>query len=98
MAAGRPGLRLLDCGCGTGHNLRLLAPHGRAFGLDLSEGGLALAREVRPAAGAGRCHAVIPFASDSFDLVTSFDVLQCVPTTARRCGRWRAWPDPAAPW
>lgn len=77
LTNGRPGLRLVDCGCGTGHNLRLLRPYGNAVGFDLSE------------AGPGRAHASglkvlrgdvtrIPLASSSFDLATSFDVLQCV--------------------
>jgi SAM-dependent methyltransferase len=77
LANGRPGLRLVDCGCGTGHNLQLLHPHGRAVGFDLS------------AAGPARAHAAgltvlrgdvtrIPLASASFDVATSFDVLQCV--------------------
>src|SRR5215208_1662001 len=77
LANGRPGLRLVDCGCGTGHNLQLLRPHGRAIGFDLS------------AAGPARAHAAgltvlrgdvtrIPLASGSFDVATSFDVLQCV--------------------
>ena len=45
VAGTRRGLRLLDCGCGTGHNLAsLLHPYGRAFGFDLTPGGLAYAR------------------------------------------------------
>ena len=51
----------------------------RSFGLDLSEGGLALARDVRrPLVRADA--AMVPFASDTFDLVTSFDMMQCIPT------------------
>jgi ubiquinone/menaquinone biosynthesis C-methylase UbiE len=78
IADGRRDLRVLDCGCGTGHNLGLLRPYGRAFGFDLSSGGLALARER------GRCLAradvtQVPFVTESFDIVTSFDVMQCVP-------------------
>ena len=78
IAAGRHNLDLLDCGCGTGHNLAtLLRPYGRAFGFDLTPAGLAHAR----AAGlrlARADMAAIPFQSGCFDLVTSFDVLQYV--------------------
>jgi SAM-dependent methyltransferase len=78
-AAGRTDLRLLDCGCGTGANLELLARHGRAFGFDLTARGLDFAksngvdRVVRASIGA------IPFPDASFDVVTSFDVLYGLP-------------------
>jgi len=74
-ADGRRDLRLLDCGCGTGHNLRLLQHYGRAYGFDLTPAALAYARDL----GARAVHAdigAIPFQSESFDVVTSFDVLQ----------------------
>lgn len=75
---GRRNLRVLDCGCGTGSNLDLLRPYGRGFGFDLSAGGLEIARRIeRPLVRADATH--IPFASERFDLVTCFDVLQCVP-------------------
>jgi len=77
VARGRPGLRLVDCGCGTGHNLRLLRPHGKVVGFDLSEAGPARART----AGFGVLRGDvtrIPLASAAFDVATSFDVLQCV--------------------
>ncbi len=80
-AGGRSDLRILDCGCGTGHNLELLRPYGRGMGFDLSSGGLDLARSrVGPLARADVTH--IPFASERFDLVTCFDVVQCVPDDA----------------
>jgi SAM-dependent methyltransferase len=78
LARGRRDLRLVDCGCGTGHNLALLQPYGRAFGFDLAAAGAARARadghrvvqaDVRR----------IPFGPEMFDIATSFDVLQCVP-------------------
>lgn len=76
-AAGRAQLTLLDCGCGTGHNLALLIPHGRAFGVDLSAGGLAHARgQGRPLVRGDITS--LPYASGTFDMTTSFDVLQCV--------------------
>src|SRR5689334_8217404 len=74
-ASGRTRPTLLDCGCGTGANLELLARFGHAYGFDLSEVGLRLGR------AAGRTRLVrataiaVPFPSASFDIVTSFDVL-----------------------
>lgn len=77
VAGGRRDLRLLDCGCGTGANLDLLAPYGRAVGIDMSRGGLLRATQAgRSVARADVTR--IPLASASFDVVTSFDVLQCV--------------------
>jgi SAM-dependent methyltransferase len=77
-AAGRPDLRLIDCGCGTGSNLSLLAPHGRAFGFDLTSLGASRAAATGVPTARGDITR-IPFASNRFDLATSFDVLQCVP-------------------
>jgi SAM-dependent methyltransferase len=79
-AAGRANLRLLDCGCGTGANLRLLLErHGRAWGFDLTWTGLEVARAsgLRRVARAGA--AAVPFPAAAFDIVTSFDVLYCLP-------------------
>src|SRR5262249_5534117 len=45
-AAGRTRPLLLDCGCGTGANIDLLARFGLAYGFDLTEAGLQLAREA----------------------------------------------------
>lgn len=78
IADGRRGLRLLDCGCGTGSNMSLLAPYGRPFGFDLTARGVAYARAAAlPVVRADITR--IPYASDTFDLVTSFDVLPCIP-------------------
>ena len=43
LSAGRRDLRIIDCGCGTGHNLRLLSRFGRAVGFDLNDGGVKMA-------------------------------------------------------
>jgi SAM-dependent methyltransferase len=70
--------RILDCGCGTGSNLEMLRPYGRAVGFDLTGIGPAFAREHGhhvAQASIGQ----IPFTSSTFDLVTSFDVFQCLP-------------------
>lgn len=79
IAAGRRDLRILDCGCGTGYNLRhLLQPHGQTFGFDITPDAMRRARTAgRPLVRADLEH--IPFRSGIFDLVTSFDVVQSVP-------------------
>ena len=71
----RPNARILDCGCGTGANVDLLARHGVAFGFDLSEVGLSIGRRTRGRKLVRASVTAAPFPSDSFDLVTSFDVL-----------------------
>ena len=72
---GRTAPRILDCGCGTGNNLELLARFGRPYGFDLSETGLQFAREAGRTTVARATVAAAPFPTGAFDLVTSFDVL-----------------------
>jgi ubiquinone/menaquinone biosynthesis C-methylase UbiE len=77
IARGRAGLRLVDCGAGTGHNLSLLRPHGRVFAFDLAPTSLTKGRlSGRPLVRADVTR--IPFRSETFDVATCFDVLQCV--------------------
>ena len=79
VASGRRDLRILDCGCGTGANLALLAPYGRTFGFDLNALGLGFARRSGHARVARASIGAIPFPDAAFDLVTSFDVWQTLP-------------------
>src|SRR5690349_12413340 len=76
--------RILDAGCGTGGTTAWLRRYGSVVGVDL-------AAEAAPFWPQRGLHAMtrgsvaaLPFASDSFDLVTSFDVLyhQWVPDEA----------------
>jgi SAM-dependent methyltransferase len=73
--AGRPDPLLLDCGCGTGANLKLLGTFGRAYGFDLTDIGLRIGREAGRTRLARASVTAVPFPTGSFDLVSSFDVL-----------------------
>lgn len=75
--------QIVDCGCGTGRNLDWLAEYGAALGVERSPSGLAVARaHDRPVVQA--TVAALPMASSSVDLVTSFDVLYCLPDDVER--------------
>lgn len=70
-----PAQRVLDAGCGTGGSTRWLTDWGQVTGLDLSELALSYSRQrglprlVRSSVNQ------LPFPSEMFDLVVSFDVL-----------------------
>jgi len=81
--AGVAAPRILDCGCGTGSNLEMLRPFGRAVGFDLTGIGPAFAREHGHHVAQASI-AQIPFATGAFDLVTAFDVFQCLPEPVER--------------
>jgi ubiquinone/menaquinone biosynthesis C-methylase UbiE len=74
-AGGRTDLDILDCGCGTGNNLRLLRHYGRAVGIDLTFSGLAYAARHGERLLARASALSLPFSAERFDLVTSFDVI-----------------------
>lgn len=73
--ADHTGLLVLEAGCGAGGNMRALAPLGTVMGLDYSARALQSAGRDQ----AGRlCRASIealPYADNTFDLITSFDVI-----------------------
>ena len=81
-AAGRTGLTSLDCGCGTGNNLRLLRRYGQAVGIDLTFSGLEYAASQGDHSVAQASATQLPFAANRFDLVTSFDVIYSLPDDA----------------
>lgn len=78
LAAGRSGLRLIDCGCGTGANISLLSPHGRTFAFDVTRYGSQRTRTVTGVPAIQADITRIPFASMTFDIAASFDVLQMI--------------------
>ncbi len=81
--AGVTAPRILDCGCGTGSNLEMLRPYGRAAGFDLTRIGTEFAR-AHGHRVAQASIAEIPFRSATFDLATSFDVFQVLPDAVER--------------
>jgi SAM-dependent methyltransferase len=74
-SASRPTQRILDIGCGTGGNLAFLARWGDGFGVDLSPLALDLACRRRLPRLVQASGLALPYADQSFDLVTLFDVL-----------------------
>ncbi|MBI4631466.1 MAG: class I SAM-dependent methyltransferase [Chloroflexi bacterium] len=71
----RAPIRFLDAGCGTGGMLRRLSPFGVGFGIDFSPLALAHAHRKIPNDLCRASITQLPFTNDSFDLITSFDVL-----------------------
>src|SRR5690348_14222440 len=66
--------RALDVGCGTGRNLDSLARYARPIGLDSSAEALSFCR-LRGHDRLVRA-ASLPFADNSFDVVTALDVIE----------------------
>jgi|SRR5436190_521025 len=75
---------ILDCGCGTGHNLHMLRKYGRAYGIDLTWAGLQYARAQGEQKVARASAAQLPFGDARFDMVTSFDVIYSLPDEVER--------------
>jgi len=77
-ARDRPGLRLLDIGCGTGYSLQWLSERFKpelAFGVDAAPSAAEFwkLRGLETASIASACS--LPLRSNEFDLATCFDVL-----------------------
>jgi SAM-dependent methyltransferase len=70
--------QILDCGCGTGANMKRLHAYGRVTGFDVSWAGLQFARSYAQRSLAQATITHVPFADSTFDLVTAFDVLACL--------------------
>src|SRR5438093_3224939 len=68
---------ILDVGCGTGANLKLLQSYGTAVGVDISKDALAFcrARGIPESRMFFASALELPFGSDHFDLAVSFEVL-----------------------
>jgi len=66
---------ILDIGCGTGGNLQRLTRYGKATGLDLSPIALDFARRRQLPQLMQASGLTLPYANNTFELVTIFDVL-----------------------
>jgi len=71
----RSDLRILDAGCGTGGNGVFLRRYGHVVGMDLAPEALGPGSERLPGRLVRGSVLSLPFADNSLDLVTSFDVL-----------------------
>ena len=68
--------RILDVGCGTGANLKMLAAHGRAEGVDISPQAIDFCRERGLDSVKLGALEQLPYDNGSFDLVTALDVVE----------------------
>ena len=66
--------RILDAGCGAGGGLHWLKSFGIATGIDLHASAIAYARQASSSVARASVQA-LPFPTNHFDLVTSFEVL-----------------------
>jgi SAM-dependent methyltransferase len=71
-----PRPRILDVGCGTGANLQMLSQFGAAEGVDVSAEALEFCRARGLAEVKLGTAEHLPFADESFDLVTGLDVVE----------------------
>ncbi len=69
------GLSILDAGCGTGAVMDYLADYGTPTGVDFSAEALRFCSSRQLPRICQASVTSLPFSADSFDLITSFDVL-----------------------
>lgn len=83
LAPGR-GFSVLDIGCGSGGNIKILGEFGEVTGFDISEEALTFAKTHKAFKNLVQGNAeYLPFADASFDLVSALDVLEHMPDDRR---------------
>jgi len=68
-------LSILDVGCGTGANIKMLSQFGEAEGVDVSDDALEFCRKKGLKVEKGTAEE-LPFEDESFDLTTALDVIE----------------------
>jgi len=71
-----PDPRILDVGCGTGANLKMLAACGKAEGVDISPQAVEFCRERGLDSVKLGAIEHLPYEDDSFEIVTALDVVE----------------------
>jgi SAM-dependent methyltransferase len=79
---------ILDAGCGSGRTLDELIDYGDACGVDVSPAAVAATRARGHEAHVGSVEE-LPFADDTFDLVTCLDVVEHTPDDRRTLAELR---------
>lgn len=81
---GEPGQQILDAGCGTGGAMaNYLGDYGTVTGFDISSLALGFCKQRQLHRLAQASAEAIPFAAESFDIVTCFDVIYMLNGTAK---------------
>jgi SAM-dependent methyltransferase len=71
-----PNPRILDVGCGTGANLKMLSDYGSAEGVDISPQAVDFCRERGLDSVKLGAIEQLPYEDDSFEIVTALDVVE----------------------
>src|SRR4030095_11476569 len=72
----KPNPRILDVGCGTGANLKMLAGYGKAEGVDISPQAVEFCGQRGFDSVKLGAAEQLPYDDDSFELVTALDVIE----------------------
>jgi len=90
-------LQILDIGCGTGATMDRLSDYGQVQGIDLSETPLRYSRRRGHQRVFCASATALPFADNSFDLVTALDVIEHLDDDLRGLAEIRRVLKPGAP-
>jgi SAM-dependent methyltransferase len=95
--AGTPGREVLDIGCGTGATMDHLRQYGEVQGIDLAMIPLGFSRRRGHQRTMCASATELPFADNSFDLVTALDVIEHLDDDVKGLSEIRRVLKPGAP-